>query len=253
MSTDHAYWDGLADLDDTLPPAWRRHARDAHLSLIDEWVGRPEGRWLKTDLFEERSESRALLPRLASARWIAIDVSPGIVAAARHPGAAAGIAADVRALPFPDGSFHGVLSTSTLDHFDDVAEIDRSLAELHRVLEPGGRLILTLDNLANPLIRLRNALPPGLARRTGLVPFTVGATHDVRSGRASLERVGFAVRRVTHLLHAPHVVGTRAAAWGWYARTVLPRLPGLARTRVAPYSGHFVAFDAVADRPRTMS
>ena len=45
--------------------------------------------------------------------------------------------------PFPigDASFDVVLSLSTLEH---VYELDETLAELHRVLKPGGRLILSV-------------------------------------------------------------------------------------------------------------
>jgi SAM-dependent methyltransferase len=153
---------------------------------------------------------------------------------------------DVRSLPFATGTFDGVLSTSTLDHFTDPGELDRSLAELRRVLRDGGVLVLTLDNARNPLIRLRNALPRSVAARTGLVPFAVGHTLDEAGGRAALARAGFRVEGSTHLLHAPHVVGTRLARFGWYERRVLPRTTALGRTRLAPWTGHFVAFHAVA-------
>jgi hypothetical protein len=106
--------------------------------------------------------------------------------------------------------------------------------------------VLTLDNPRNPLIRLRNALPEKVARRTGLVPFSVGATLDEVDGRRALERSGFTVADTAHLLHAPHVVGTRLAAWGWYERRLLPRFERLAATRAAPWTGHFAAFLAHA-------
>ncbi|HET8930804.1 MAG TPA: class I SAM-dependent methyltransferase, partial [Acidimicrobiales bacterium] len=204
--------------------------------------------WLKTDLFEERARERALLPRLGSATWIGSDLSPEVARAAAHLGTASVLAADVRALPFAAGSVDGILSTSTLDHFELPDEIDASLLELRRVLAPGGQLVLTLDNPRNPLVRLRNALPAGLARRSGLVPFEVGATYDEERGRAALQRAGFDVARTAHLLHAPHVIGTRLAAFGWYERNVLPRWDRLASTRVAPVSGHFVAFHATPRR-----
>jgi SAM-dependent methyltransferase len=239
------YWDEVALGDDALPRGWRRRARTEHLELLRRWVGAPEGRWLKTDLFEERQEDRALLPHLGPATWFGTDLSPAV---ARHGGARSA-AADVRRLPFPDATFDGILSTSTLDHFDDVSEIDRSLVELRRVLRPGASLLLTLDNPRNPLIRLRNALPPGVARRTGLVPFSVGATLDATEGQGRLRAAGFEVVAVEHLLHAPHVVGTRLAAWGWYERRVLPRFARLARTRAAPWTGHFVAFHARRTAP----
>lgn len=240
---DRTYWDSVAGQADALPGAWRRRARAEHLELLGRWVGEPEGRWLKTDLFEERHPDRALLPWLTSCTWVATDLSPEVArqAAPRRP-----VAADARQLPFAADSFDGVLSTSTLDHFDDPAQIDVALRELGRVLRPGGALVLTLDNPRNPLIRLRNALPHRLARRTGLVPFAVGATLDESEGRRALEEAGFEVSDTAHLLHAPHVIGTRLAAWSWYEHRVLPRFARLADTRAAPFTGHFAAFLAHA-------
>lgn len=240
---DRTYWDSVAAQDDALPGAWRRHARAEHLDLLHRWVGEPAGRWLKTDLFEERHSNRALLPSLGTGSWVAMDLSPEV---ARRAAAMRPVAADARRLPFAADAFDGVLSTSTLDHFDHPGDIDTSLLELSRVLKPGGVLVLTLDNPRNPLIRLRNALPRRVARRTGLVPFAVGATLDEVQGRHALERAGFEVTETTHLLHAPHVIGTRLAAWGWYERRVLPRFARLADTQAAPFTGHFAAFLARA-------
>lgn len=44
-------------------------------------------------------------------------------------------------LPVSDGSFDAVLSLNTLEH---VYELDFALAELHRVLKPGGRLVIVV-------------------------------------------------------------------------------------------------------------
>lgn len=240
------YWDGIATTADALPDGWRRHARTEHLALLHDWVGAPTGRWWKTDLFEERSEVRALLPSLPSARWVGSDVSTEVARQARARTGCRAAVLDVRAVPFRSGALDGILSTSTLDHFDDPADVGRSLAELHRVLRPGGTLVLTLDNPRNPLVRLRNALPGPLARRTGLAPFAVGVTLAEGPGTVALAAAGFTVERTAHVLHAPHVVGTRPARFGWYERRVLPRTTALARTRVAAWSGHFVAFLARA-------
>jgi len=61
------------------------------------------------------------------------------------------LAADARGLPLRTASFDLVLSTSTLDHFDSRREFVAAIAEIARVLRPGGRLVLTIDNPSNPL------------------------------------------------------------------------------------------------------
>lgn len=48
---------------------------------------------------------------------------------------------DGRTLPFPDESFEGVICTQVLEHVPDPGLL---LAEMYRVLKPGGRLIMSL-------------------------------------------------------------------------------------------------------------
>jgi SAM-dependent methyltransferase len=48
---------------------------------------------------------------------------------------------DGHVLPFPDASFDAVLCTEVLEHIPDPTE---TLREIHRVLKPGGRLLLTI-------------------------------------------------------------------------------------------------------------
>jgi SAM-dependent methyltransferase len=244
--SDTAYWDEIGETDDGLPEAWRRQARLEHLAMLGRWVPDLQGRWLKTDLFEERTAARSLLPALRGPDWIGMDLAPVVVRRARAALAADGVAldavaSDVCSLPLRDGSVDGVLSTSTLDHFDRVETIDVALRELRRVTRRGGVLVLTLDNPRNPLIALRNALPHDVARRTGLAPFAVGPTLAAGPAADAVTRCGWRVDAVEHLLHVPHIVGTRLARVDAYARHVLPRWKRLANTRVGPYSGHFVA------------
>lgn len=236
-------WETVAYQRDALPRGWRRHARDVHVALVRRWVGEPRGRWLKTDLYEELDETRALLPRFSAAEWVGMDVA---LAAARAGDRS--VQGDVRRLPFSTGTFSGVLSTSTLDHFDDVADIDVSLGELRRVTSPGGLLVLTLDNASNPLIALRNALPPKARAMTGLAPFHVGPTLGERGLRDAVARAGFEVLAVEHVLHAPHVVGTRLARFRWWEERALPAFDRLGRTRIGRYSGHFVGVLATVPR-----
>ena len=152
--------------------------------------------------------------------------------------------ADVRALPFRSGAFDGILSTSTLDHLPDKASVVASVGELARVLAARGSLVLTLDNPENPLIRLRQIVPHRLAALSGLAPYGVGATLSEREGRDALALAGLEVAAVEHLLHAPHVVGTRLARFRWYTHHGLPLFDRLAQTRLSRRTGHYVAFFA---------
>ena len=52
---------------------------------------------------------------------------------------------DALKLPFADNSFDAILSVSSIEHF---ASADTAIAEMGRVLQPGGRLVLTADSLA---------------------------------------------------------------------------------------------------------
>jgi SAM-dependent methyltransferase len=50
--------------------------------------------------------------------------------------------ADAESLPFDDRSFDVIVSMSTFEH---VAHVDRVLTEMHRVLRPGGRVLVTFE------------------------------------------------------------------------------------------------------------
>ncbi len=68
---------------------------------------------------------------------VMVDLSPRMVQLARERGVDARVG-DAASLPFGDGSFDCVVAAWMLFHLPD---IDRGLAELSRVLAPGGRLV----------------------------------------------------------------------------------------------------------------
>lgn len=88
----------------------------------------------------------AFLGALASARpdlrLVGADLSPGMLAAARRRlgGAVPLVEASALALPFGGGAFDVVTSLSSLHYWP---EPGRGLAEVARVLAPGGTLVLT--------------------------------------------------------------------------------------------------------------
>jgi SAM-dependent methyltransferase len=131
-------------------------------------------------------------------------------------------------LPFEDGAFDRALCLDVLEHLA-LAEQPRALAELFRVLKPGGELLVTVPNLAHLQSRLhflftgrliRTASPskhPGdrpvaeyldLAQRTGfalverrgIFPTVPVLTRWIRRSPAQLQRLH---RGLTRLLPVP--------------------------------------------------
>src|SRR5262245_28229254 len=140
-----------------LDPLVAQQKRDKHLALLRAWSTGGSAIVLKTDLFEEANGADELLSSFpANATIIGMDVVPTTVARARARGVRSGLflATDVRHLALASQSMDLVFSNSTLDHFDARSDLDASLAELVRVLRPGGRLIVTLDNPRNPTYRV---------------------------------------------------------------------------------------------------
>ncbi len=238
-------------------PFWRAHSDAVNSDLVSRWL--PPGkvnRILKTDLFDEAVAAglyRAIADRCVTAHGI--DVSRRIVGAAgdRYP-LLQSAEADVRHLPFDDSTIDAVVSISTLDHFATSAEIGSALAEIRRVLKPGGTLVLTLDNLANPVVALRNALPYSLTHAAGLVPYPVGKTHGPRGARRLVEASGLKVVECTAIMHSPRVLAVPFARF--IEKRGTDRLHAavskafLAFERLRPLptaylTGHFVAIRAI--------
>lgn len=121
------------------------------------------------------------LARQTGAEVVATDLSPRMVELARERGIAARVA-DVRALPFPDGSFDVIVAAWMLYH---VPELDAAVAELARVLRPGGTLV-AITNSAFHLHELRELVDSGPSPST----FTRENGEEILSRTfASVERV----------------------------------------------------------------
>jgi SAM-dependent methyltransferase len=108
------------------------------------------------------------------AEVIAIDQSERMVEIQQSKGIDARVG-DVREPPFPDGEFDVVVAAWMLYH---VPDLDRGLAELARVLKPGGRLV-AVTNAVDHLQELWD-----LGRETSLRTFTFRS----ENGEESLRR-----------------------------------------------------------------
>ena len=259
------YWDSVgADWQRRRPQKlWREFTDRQQIRLLTRWASgwigggsRPD--LLKTDLFDEVA-SQGIVPWLlaSGANVTGIDVAPAIVAGAvaRNPGLEA-VVADVRSLPFAEASFDVVFSGSTLDHFESAADIQTAIGELRRVLRPGGTLILTLDNPANPLVWLRNGPLLRLLRRIGIVPYQVGATLGPRSLERAVQAAGFDVVETTAVMHCPRAIAVALAgtmerlsrSWQEMFLRQLQAWERLERWPTRWLTGHYAAVHAVAPR-----
>jgi SAM-dependent methyltransferase len=82
----------------------------------------------------------------SSGAGVVVGVDPTwaqVIEARRRGGGAVYLRAGAAALPFPDGFFDAVVACLVFEHID---EVDLALAEVGRVLRPGGRFLFFLNH-----------------------------------------------------------------------------------------------------------
>jgi SAM-dependent methyltransferase len=102
------------------------------------------------------------------ARIVAIDISPELLEQARdkvRDGNVTFCEENAYATTFGAESFDAAVGSSVLHHLD----VERGLAELHRVLKPGATVQFTEPNMMNPQIAVQKNLP-AVKRRMGDSP-----------------------------------------------------------------------------------
>lgn len=149
----------------------------------------------------------------AGVRWLGVEPNAHHHDRLRKKAASLGLNAEVRGgvaerLPLPDASADAVVSTLVLCSVDDV---EAALAEIRRVLKPGGRFVL-IEHVAAPegsaLRRLQRWVKPAW----GVI--ADGCRPDRETGRL-IERAGFGAVRIERFDAAmplpvvrPHIIGT---------------------------------------------
>jgi ubiquinone/menaquinone biosynthesis C-methylase UbiE len=126
-----------------------------------------------------------------------IDAAPEMIAAARSKAQAAGAQVNFRvgvieALDYADGTFDRVLSSLMMHHLPDELK-GRALAEIYRVLQPGGQLLIIDFDASAP----RHGLA-GLHHRSG--PAGQGGSAGLKQ---LVESAGFVDVEIGRLRSAP--------------------------------------------------
>lgn len=236
---------------------WRTHSDAVNSRLLIRWLPAEKvDRLLKTDLFDELV-SEGIYPLLSrrANHIFCIDTSLFTLRAVQGwPVGPRRIGADVRRLPFANESFDVIVSNSTLDHFRSIDDIASSLCELHRVLRTGGYLIITLDNLSNPLIFMRSRLPFQFLNKLGIVPYYVGVTLTPGHLQNLLKKTGFEVLETESTLHCLRALAVCVSDWiekrfgpsgqKRYLRFLLA-FEGLSRWPTRFLTGNFTAVKAI--------
>ncbi len=229
-----------------LDPLVAEQKRRVHQELIRQWTdGRRVKVVLKTDVFEEAFGEDYILFDLFPEPYgiIGIDVAEATTRqASRRRSAVNGwfLTTDVRRLALRANAADLIISNSTLDHFDSREEFRQALRELARALEPGGLLIITMDNPHNPLYRLLRWLT-----RFKLGPFLLGYTTSERELARELEECGLEIVATKLVLHNPRLISTLLFL-------ALRRLMGRAADRpIRGLLGAFAALDKLPTRQFT--
>jgi SAM-dependent methyltransferase len=193
-------------------PAGRRRARRRAELFVERAALGPGRRVLElgcgTGIFLE-------MVARCGATIAAVDLSADLLARARERVKAM---ANVRLtrgnamdMPYPTGAFDAVYGSSILHHLD----LPRALAEVHRVLKPGGSIVFAEPNILNPQVVVMFRFKP-LQGYFGVSPDEM-AFSRFRAARV-LRSVGFAQVEVApfDFLHPalPEGLLGIAARWG---------------------------------------
>jgi SAM-dependent methyltransferase len=212
------FWDGVGDRFPDLGGALStRYYAECERRLFEEHFPALEGlKIFKTDLWDEAKNTRILVwaaEHGAIAYGLDLAEPTVRIAAETFRGARTCVhaaVADVRAIPFRDGSFDAVYSMGTIEHFD---ETEQAVAEIVRVLRPGGRAIVGVPNRRDPFLR------PLLVRALqafGLYAYGDEKCYTRRELRTMLQAAGLTVVAETAILFIPgwlRMLDLACASW----------------------------------------
>ena len=201
----NAYWDKVADKvgDYYLIPRLAEYKNREYTDLLGKWGIGVIKRILMTDLYEAACGNNGIYSYLNSISndVLGLDISCKFCLKARDNFKQQNIdigiiSGDATMAPLANESVDVIISPSTFDHFP---QVDQALNECHRILRPGGKLILALNSANNPFFRLGVRL----AERFKKYEYQTDYFYSVRQTTTLLEQAGFAAGRSTAIMHVP--------------------------------------------------
>lgn len=184
--------------DERLRRYWDKHARsyDRQMRFFDRTLFGESRAWVCSqgvgEVLEVAIGTGLNLPLYPPGVHLSgIEWSPQMLALARRRANELGLAADLRegdaqALPFPDASFDTVVCTLAMCAIPDDR---RAIAEMSRVLKPGGRLLL-LDHVPSSAWPVR-----ALQGLIELLTVPLGGEHLLRRPLRRVEAAGLEIEQ----------------------------------------------------------
>jgi SAM-dependent methyltransferase len=221
-------WDRIAaSVGDLTGAPSTAYYRRCEIALLQRSLGDLRGRRiLKLDLWNEAFNTRIL-------HWMAeqgaevfgIDLSNVVAHQARRnrseiPHPLHLMRADIRDLPFADGSFDAVYTMGTIEHIDEYV---RAIDEVRRVLKPGGRAIIGVPHKWNLFLR---PLLVWILDRFGKYAYAPEKSFSGPELRRDIESTGLRVGERTGILSIPGVLRL-ADVYCWTRGIALYRLSPL--------------------------
>ncbi|MDQ3154742.1 MAG: methyltransferase domain-containing protein [Actinomycetota bacterium] len=177
---------------------WDKHSRthDRQMGFMDRWLFRDTRSWVCAqatgDVLEVAIGTGLNLAHYpVDVRLTGIELSPAMLEIAHQRADDLGRPVELRlgdaeALEFPDASFDSVVCTFSLCAIPDH---ERALAEMLRVLRPGGRLLLA-DHVASSNRMLRAG-----QRLLELATVPIGGEHFLRRPHNHVRAAGLTIER----------------------------------------------------------
>ena len=175
--------------------------------IIRPWFNFTNGcKVLKLDLWNEVKNTNILAwMALQGATTHAVDISFNLVRQAADEFRSSGLVprfsvASLYELPFKAESFDFLYTMGTIEHAPDM---DRCVAEIYRVMKPGGIAVVGVPNKHDPFLR---PLLVYAMDKLGIYPYGLEQSLSHKGLRAMLARAGFEVLHSDGILFMPGVL-----------------------------------------------